>query len=133
MCYPLVMKISNPVNHLFKVVAGEVLREGRAPLFHQRKKITALDELKHYEENLDTVARGFDHDLPLQVVLEKLDDSWVVHRREERNLVCQHLLELVEADGLDLVPLDDLDRVKAVRPFVPRQFDPEPAIVNESN
>ena len=120
----LIVKIGYPVNHLFKVVSGEVLRKGCVSLFHQREKVPPLHVLEHDEENLDAVARWFNHDLPLEIVLKKFDDARVVHRRQERNFIRQHLLELVQADGRNFVAFDDLDRMKTVCPFVPRQFYP---------
>lgn len=94
----LIVKVGYPVNHLFKVVSGEVLRKGCVSLFHQREKVPPLHVLEHDEKNLDAVARGFNHNLALEIVLEKFDDARVVHRRQERNFIRQHLLELVKAD-----------------------------------
>jgi len=108
----LLVKIIKSIEHLSEVVPRKSLTKTALSILglNEGEQIALLEQLKHNKENLDALAAAFDHEFPLGVGRDILDDVAVLEGLEEAHLVGKDTLECRQTYALDLMALNNFNR-----------------------
>jgi hypothetical protein len=83
------MQIVNGAEELLEIIARELFVKTASSIlnFDVRKEITLLYKFQHDEIDLNSLPRILHNQLAITVVLDQLDDVWVVHFAKEGDFV----------------------------------------------